>query len=207
MCLHLVCPLRHPTTLLVSSPCAAVVTAARVNGFDVEDELSCIHAACGLPGTPGSLSREHAEVYGGVWDNTRSASKPITLEHVRWDHWVKQVHGLPVHPCHLGYHIEKVPPDGIMAGCEVSHRECGQPHLVSPCITDAAIRLVCRLAAWDELMNVGSEGWCSRPQVHAQMIGELCIAQLLRVCRVGRDEGVGDTVFRHPCLAAWVLRR
>ena len=58
-CLHLVCPLRHPTTLLtLRSPCAAVVAAARVNGFDVEDELSCIHAACGLPGTPGSLSRE-----------------------------------------------------------------------------------------------------------------------------------------------------
>ena len=78
--LHPVCPLCHSTTLLIPSPRAAIVGAARMDGFNMQKELPCIHAPCGLPGPPGCLGREHAEMCGGVWDYARSATILVALQ-------------------------------------------------------------------------------------------------------------------------------
>ena len=138
------CTLCHSATLLITGTCTAVVAPTGVDRLDVKDKLTCIHAMAGLPSTSGRSRRWHAEVHGSVRYDARFAAKLVSLEHVRRHYRIEQVHRLAVNAHNLSNHVKHVPADGIMARGEVCHRQGGQPYLVSPGVTCATVRLVCR---------------------------------------------------------------
>ena len=115
-------------------------------------------------------------MHRGVRYDAWFIAKLVSLEHVRWYHRIEQVHRLAVNAHNLSDHVKHVPTNGIVARGEVCHRQGGQPYLVSPGITCAAMWLVCRLATRDGLVDIGPEGRSTCTKVHAEVIGELLIA-------------------------------
>lgn len=104
--LHLMRPVRHRTSLIMSSTRRRVVRPSRMNGFNIKVQPTGILRTTGLPSPPRGDRSRHTEIGGPICDDARTITKRPGVEHVRRDDRMESMNRLTVHTRDTANHIK-----------------------------------------------------------------------------------------------------